>query len=442
MIGNPYIVSNWVKDDHFYGREVLCQTLTATRERCVYLVGTRRIGKTSTCMRLTALLGSHAVYCDLMQAAGGEHLDQGRLVFLMRRALGKAAFHSEQLRASREVWDRNELSLCGWLEQVSWAWEDLGYRMTLIWDEAELLRRLPNSTLMPLRAILQHSNSVRTIVCASKGLAKIDDHWRDQHVSPFLFGWSTQYLSGLTDDEADALIGQRGHVTVTSRVADTIRAVTGNHPFLIQLLCSKLYANGRLREPTEHDLTVDATLGRLFDIDLDCLAPGERAVLVALAHHGPLRTREIVQHTGVDDNVFHALAAALLQLGLLRRVGTGHWQIGNAFLGQWLRRTDRPTMVVAGDQIRMEVDEGEGHVPSSNQDRFTSGSTTLPPIAFSARELEVLRLVAAGLSNPEIAQTLIISENTVKTHVQHIYRKLGVNDRIEALSEAQAQRLI
>jgi DNA-binding NarL/FixJ family response regulator len=48
------------------------------------------------------------------------------------------------------------------------------------------------------------------------------------------------------------------------------------------------------------------------------------------------------------------------------------------------------------------------------------------------RELEVLRLVATGLSNREIAPLLFISESTVKTHVEHIIAKLGVSDRVQA----------
>ena len=57
--------------------------------------------------------------------------------------------------------------------------------------------------------------------------------------------------------------------------------------------------------------------------------------------------------------------------------------------------------------------------------------------ALSGRELEVLRLVVAGLSNREIAEKLIVAEGTVKTHTHSIYQKLGVESRSQAIRRAR-----
>ncbi len=54
------------------------------------------------------------------------------------------------------------------------------------------------------------------------------------------------------------------------------------------------------------------------------------------------------------------------------------------------------------------------------------------------RELEVLRLLARGLSNPAIARELVISVGTVKAHTSSIYGKLGVTSRVEAVTRAKA----
>lgn len=60
----------------------------------------------------------------------------------------------------------------------------------------------------------------------------------------------------------------------------------------------------------------------------------------------------------------------------------------------------------------------------------------------SDREVEVLLLVARGLSNRQIAKSLFIAEATVKRHLANVYPKLGVNSRAQAMREALATGLI
>ncbi|MET9712927.1 response regulator [Nocardiopsis alba] len=62
------------------------------------------------------------------------------------------------------------------------------------------------------------------------------------------------------------------------------------------------------------------------------------------------------------------------------------------------------------------------------------GRVREPAVSLSDRELEVLRLIAEGCTNREAAARLFISETTVKTHVLHLYGKLGVNDRAAAVA--------
>ena len=64
------------------------------------------------------------------------------------------------------------------------------------------------------------------------------------------------------------------------------------------------------------------------------------------------------------------------------------------------------------------------------------------PEPLSERELEVLVLIAAGKSNPEIARELFIVLSTVKTHLKNVYRKLGARNRTQAVSRARELNLL
>jgi DNA-binding NarL/FixJ family response regulator len=60
----------------------------------------------------------------------------------------------------------------------------------------------------------------------------------------------------------------------------------------------------------------------------------------------------------------------------------------------------------------------------------------------SPRETEVLELLAQGLRNAQIAKRLVISDKTVKTHLQHIYDKLDVGSRTEAVARARERGVL
>ena len=82
-------------------------------------------------------------------------------------------------------------------------------------------------------------------------------------------------------------------------------------------------------------------------------------------------------------------------------------------------------------------------VASKLLDRFSQLSRRAPSgEELSARELEVLCLMAKGAANKEISAELNIAQSTVKTHITNIFQKLGVNDRTEAVTQALKKGVI
>ena len=91
---------------------------------------------------------------------------------------------------------------------------------------------------------------------------------------------------------------------------------------------------------------------------------------------------------------------------------------------------------------------GSTHLDPVIQQRLVAAVTDAapgnrpPPDDLTAREIEVLKLIAAGLSNTEIATALVVSGATVKTHVNHILAKTGARDRAQAVRYAYQHGIV
>jgi DNA-binding NarL/FixJ family response regulator len=114
----------------------------------------------------------------------------------------------------------------------------------------------------------------------------------------------------------------------------------------------------------------------------------------------------------------------------------------------FLLKDVRPTDLVHAIEI---IAAGDALLaPSVTRRLLTRFATTLPAGAqdhkalseLTARETEILRLLAGGLSNAEIAASLVISEATVKTHISSILRKLRLRDRVQAVILAYETGLV
>jgi DNA-binding CsgD family transcriptional regulator len=120
----------------------------------------------------------------------------------------------------------------------------------------------------------------------------------------------------------------------------------------------------------------------------------------------------VVEHS---VEIYGALVAVLF-------AGLGIW------LGQTLTRK-KPAVIIK-------------EVPAPVMSPFVADETRVSQLGITPRELEILGLIATGLSNREIAGRLFVSENTVKTHSSRLLDKLGAKRRTQAVQIGKTARLI
>src|ERR1700675_2977461 len=103
-----------------------------------------------------------------------------------------------------------------------------------------------------------------------------------------------------------------------------------------------------------------------------------------------------------------------------------------AILGIWIG------LKLTGTRQRTVVKE----VPVPAREPFVPDETKREDLGITRRELEILELIAQGMSNREIAGKLYVSENTVKTHSSRLFDKLGAKRRTQAVQIGKTPRLI
>ena len=84
----------------------------------------------------------------------------------------------------------------------------------------------------------------------------------------------------------------------------------------------------------------------------------------------------------------------------------------------------------------------EKEVIVTRNENFVLNTSMIDQLDLSKRELEILGLLAEGLSNQEIAARLFVSLSTVKTHLQNLFQKLDVKRRTQAIEKAKRLGLI
>ena len=96
----------------------------------------------------------------------------------------------------------------------------------------------------------------------------------------------------------------------------------------------------------------------------------------------------------------------------------------------------RATLLAAASSAPPAAEPGSAPLSAPSR-----GPAPEPPDGLTHREVEILGLMAQGLTNPEIAERLFLSNHTVKTHINRIFAKTGSRDRVAAVGYAQRHRI-
>jgi DNA-binding CsgD family transcriptional regulator len=98
--------------------------------------------------------------------------------------------------------------------------------------------------------------------------------------------------------------------------------------------------------------------------------------------------------------------------------------------------------LIAAGFVGLGIWVGRRLTPAPPEREFVRNEAAIRSLGLSPRECEILALLASGQSNKEMARTLAISPNTIKTHVASVYGKLDVARRVQAIEKARWLSLI
>jgi len=214
--------------------------------------------------------------------------------------------------------------------------------------------------------------------------------------------------------------------------------MAGNHPTSVLIADDHpLFREAIARviaERPDLELVAEAADGRAALDKIRELKPDVAVIDVRMPQLDGSDVLVALREEGLPTNVVF-LSAFLDPKTVYDAVAAG----ANAYLSKEAETDEIVTAILAASRgetiLGPEVQTG-----LAEQIRFREESEARPRL--SDREHEVLKLIAEGLSAPEIGERIHLSTATVKTHLQHLYEKLGVSERAAAVAEGMRRGLV
>jgi len=337
----PYVVGQWVRGDRFYGRTAQIAEILRGERDLIWLLGTRRVGKTSLLKQIELVSGSDpepayfAMYWDFqgVDTAAELHLNFTDALLDAEDRLQRIGIDVDEITAD---------DLFVSLERLRRRLRSDGLGLLLLCDEVEELLGLHHadpSLLRKLRHALQSRDGIRTVLASTIRLWALADHTND--TSPFLHGFTPPvYIDRLTDDEARSLVSQ-SHLNPGQRPGIDDETMAGilehcdNHPYLLQLVCKRLAETGDLAEAIDQVAT-DRMVSYFFSVDFDMLAETEQRIVRMIADAPGISRDAIGESMAIQADELNGSLRQLVNLGFIRRDADDGFALANYFFDRWL----------------------------------------------------------------------------------------------------------
>ncbi len=336
----PYVVGQWVRGDQFYGRKGLINEVLHGNRNCLWLIGTRRVGKTSLLKQLEFVtsrspeFGYFPVFWDFQGAEQPSDLHDG-----FAEALLDAGDRLADIGIDAKNFDSEDL-----FRSISNLRRELRLKkltLLLLGDEVEELVTVNETApgfLRRLRRALQSPENIRTVL-ASK-IKLWDLAYEETSTSPFLLGFTPPfYVRSLDTESATELIHQsqlpdRLRPKLNAVTVEAIRLRCNNHPFLLQLLCERFVDLGSLDEAID-TIASDQMVSRFFAVDFEMLTDRERHIIRIISEENEVTSTSIREQLDIEASTIKGDLQRLEQLGFIHRLPESGHALVNYFFKRW-----------------------------------------------------------------------------------------------------------
>lgn len=359
----PYIVGRWVRGRDHYGRQRPIAHIIQVPDPAIWVVGTRRVGKTSLLRQLEQETDKQEsplvpLFWDLQ---GCESFDD--LSYELVMALEDAADRFEPLGVDLDALENKDAIAI--LRRLNRLMLEYGKQLLLLIDEAEVLIKIGQNEpkwIARLRKAFQ-SGQQRTVITSTKLLSQLNNVGPDYSTSPFLFGFSLVNLWSLDIHASTALARQeqsQNPLRIEESLLENILTDTNRHPYLLQYLCHRLYTADEtddtraLRNIERHDLVADHLLAGFFQVDFQHLTTVERRILLTISQMTIASDEQVIgELSDLSPERIRMFLYGMEKLGYVRKP-FGQWAVGNEFLRLWLQENH----AVLSPNLESPLDDG------------------------------------------------------------------------------------